>query len=304
LATVLRDAPKPRLRVFRLLAAVATYCARNAGRLIILVWFPCVASLACQVAIEWLSFGDHPLRLPDWLSGNLNPRPWLTAVVTALWGAMVWAFVLSDLAERNSRRGLVTARLLRRGRLRFELSRDVVLAAAIFAAANVLDIIAQILLAAPFAASQLSDSASILLGLAETIRVVVMAAVFVWMYLVAGHVLRTGRLDGTHVWRITRGNRLRVLAVFLLLSLATVALSLLAVPAVNWLESSFGHGTLRGVLIRYLADFPFFMLWTVVYAVTVGIVLGALDGRPPNQAPARPVRHEPHNRRSATSSIR
>jgi hypothetical protein len=44
--------------------------------------------------------------------------------------------------------------------------------------------------------------------------------------------------------------------------------------------------TPQGALVRQLVDLPFFMLWTVVYAVTVGIVLGALEQRSAAQAPA------------------
>jgi hypothetical protein len=286
----LRHSPKLRLlRVFRLLAAVVTYCARNAGRLVALVWFPCILAVACQVVLDWLAV-SYPVRLPDWLlSGNFNPPTWLTAVAITPWGAMVWAFVLSNMAGRNANRGLVTARLLRRGRLRFELSRDVLLAAAIFSAVNLLDGVTRTiqwnLLVTGYAAFEWSDATTDILGRsAEAIRILVMAAVTVWSYPVAGHVLRTGAFDVAHIWKIMRGNWLRLFAVFLLLSLAAIALDQLAAPATTWLIRSSADPlswTVRDAFVRYLADLPFFMLWTVVYAVTVGIVLDVLDWHQP-----------------------
>src|SRR5262249_5442441 len=84
------------------------------------------------------------------------------------------------------------------------------------------------------------------------------------------------------VWRLTRHNRLRVFALFLLLSVAAIALDAATAPAVGWVLRNFAHElfwTFKAALIRQLVDLPFFVLWTVVYAVTVGIVLGALEQR-------------------------
>jgi hypothetical protein len=245
--------------------------------------------MASQIALDWLAV-PPPVRLPAWLlSSNFNPPTWLTAVAITPWGAMVWAFVLSNMAGRNANRGLVTARLLRRGRIRFELSRDVLLAAAIFSAVNLLDGVTRTiqwnLLFAGYAAFEWSDTTTEILGrLAEAIRILVMAAVTVWSYPVAGHVLRTGTFNVAHIWRIMRGNWLRLFAVFLLLSLAAIALDQLAAPATTWLIRSSADPlswTVRDAFVRYLADLPFFMLWTVVYAVTVGIVLDVLDWHQP-----------------------
>ena len=290
----LRDSPKLRLlRIFKFLAAVAAYCARNAGRLVVLVWFPCLLVVPCQIALDWLTVA-YPPQLPAWLlSNNFNPPTWLTAVAITPWGAMAWAFVLSGMAERNSNRGLVTARLLRRGRLRFEFSREVFLTAAIFSAVNLLDGVlrtAQLKFLASlyplYRTFDLSDAALNAWGkLAEAAQVLIMAAVFAWSYLVVGRLLRSGTLGIAHVWRIMRGNRLRLYAVFLLLSVAEIALDQLAAPATNWLiRSSYANElswTLGGALIRYLADLPFFLLWTVIYAVTVGLALDVLERRPP-----------------------
>jgi hypothetical protein len=201
---------------------------------------------------------------------------------------MAWAFVLSDMADRRSHRGLVTARLLRRAGLRFELSRGVLLAAAIFSAVNLLEGLTRMLqvnlLAAGYAAFDLSDDTAVIWWYAGyAIDLMLVAAVTAWAYLVAGHVLRTGTLDLGHVWKVIRGNRLRLFAVFLLLSLATIALDLLAAPAMTWLTTASYRihlsWTVQGAIIRHFAELPFLMLWTVAYAVTVGIVLDGL-GRP------------------------
>jgi hypothetical protein len=93
------------------------------------------------------------------------------------------------------------------------------------------------------------------------------------------------------VWRLTRHNRLRVFVLFLLLSLISVALNAAAAPEITWVLRGFADDlfwTFQGALIRQLVDLPFFMLWTVVYAVTIGIVLGALEQRAAAQAPAPP----------------
>jgi hypothetical protein len=92
------------------------------------------------------------------------------------------------------------------------------------------------------------------------------------------------------VWGLTRHNRLRVFALFLLLSIAAIALDAATAPAVAWVLRSFADElfwTFKAALIRQLLDLPFFMLWTVVYAVTTGVVLGALEQRAAAQAPAQ-----------------
>jgi hypothetical protein len=62
-------------------------------------------------------------------------------------------------------------------------------------------------------------------------------------------------------------------------------------PAVGGVLQNFADElfwTFKAALIRQLLDLPFFMLWTVVYAVTIGIVLGALEQRVAAQAPTPP----------------
>src|SRR5262245_21036397 len=127
------------LRVLKALAAIARYCGRNAGSLFLLVWFPCLMVAATQIGLDWLSLSFPPV-LPAWLlSPNYNPPTWLTAVAETPWGAMAWAFVLADMSDRNTRRGLTGLPILRRLRLRFGLGVDILVAAVLFSAAHLLD---------------------------------------------------------------------------------------------------------------------------------------------------------------------
>ena len=97
------------------------------------------------------------------------------------------------------------------------------------------------------------------------------------------------------IWRLTRGNRLRAFGLFLMLSVAAIALNVAASPAVGWLLRTFADElfwTSRRDFVRQLVDIPFFMLWTAVYAVTVGIVLEVLEqawaqAAPPQRAAQR-----------------
>ena len=99
-----------------------------------------------------------------------------------------------------------------------------------------------------------------------------------------------------NVWRLTRHNRLRVFALFLLLSGAAIALDAVTAPAVGWVLQNFADElfwTFKAALIRQLLDLPFFVLWTVIYAVTAGVVLGALEQRAAAQAPTHPPQPRP-----------
>jgi len=282
------------LRVLKALAAVARYCGRNAGSLFLLVWFPCLMVAASQIVLDWLTL-SFPLKLPAWLlSQSFNPPTWLTAVAQTPWGAMAWAFVLADMSNRNTRRGVTS--VLQSLRARFELSLAVLVAAMIFTAVNLIDgglrTLQLPLLASLAARFELSDD---LLGAVgktgEIMQVIVMVAVVAASYLTIGSLLRNGFRSALGVWHLTRHNRLRVFALFLFLSLLEAALNAATAPAIGWLLRSFADDlfwTFRGALVRQLVDLPFFMLWTVVYAVTVGIVLGALEQRAAAQAPAPP----------------
>jgi hypothetical protein len=282
------------LRVLKALAAVARYCGRNAGSLFLLVWFPCLMVAACQIALDWLSL-SFPPKLPAWLlSQSFNPPTWLTAAAQTPWGAMAWAFVLADMGNRNTRRGVTS--VLGSLRARFELGLAVLVAAMIFTAVNLIDgglrILQLQLLDAIAATFELTDELLLAIGkTGEIMQVIVMAAVVSAAYLTIGSLLRNGFRGAIGVWRLTRHNRLRVFALFLLLSLISVALNAAAAPAVTWVLRGFADDlfwTFQGALARQLVDLPFFMLWTVVYAVTIGIVLGALEQRAATQAPAPP----------------
>ena len=281
------------LRVLKATAAVARYCARNAGRLFLLVWFPCLLAALCQLPLDFLTLAFPP-RLPDWLlAGPFNPPTWLAAVTQTPWGAMMWAFVLADMSDRNTRRGLIRFRVLRPLQPRFELSIAVLVAAMLFSAVNLLDgglrVLQVQLLAAIHASFEPSEELLAALGrTGQVVQVIVMAAVVAAFYLAIGRLLRSGFRGVASVWRLTRHNRLRVFALFLLLSVAGIALDAATAPATGWVLRNFADElfwTFKAALIRQLVDLPFFMLWTVVYAVTVGVVLGALEQRAAAQVP-------------------
>jgi len=277
------------LRIFKTAAAVARYCARNAGRLFLLVWFPCLMVAACQLALDWLSV-SFPPKLPNWLlTPHFNPPTWLTAIAQTPWGALAWAFVLTQMGNRTSPRTSLRRRLA--------LGAAVVVAAVIFSAINLMDgglrILQLQLLDSIYVAFMPSDELLNALGrTGDVVQVIVMAAVIAGCYLVIGRLLQTGLRSVAGVWSLTRDNRVRVFALFLLLTAAESALNTAAAPAVGWLVRSFADElfwTFKGALIRQLLDLPFFLLWTVVYAVTVGIVLGALEQRAAAPQPARPT---------------
>ena len=279
------------LRVLKALAAVSRYCGRNAGSLFLLVWFPCLMVAASQIVLDWLSL-SFPPKLPAWLlSQSFNPPTWLTATALTPWGAMAWAFVLADMSNRKTRRGVTS--VLQSLRARFELSLAVLVAAMIFTAVNLIDgglrTLQLPLLAKVAERFELADELLGAIGkTGEIMQVIVMAAVVSAAYLTIGSLLRSGFRSAIGVWRLTRHNRLRVFALFLLLSLISVALNAAAAPAITWVLRGFADDlfwTFQGALVRQLVDLPFFMLWTVVYAVTIGIVLGALQQRAATQAP-------------------
>jgi hypothetical protein len=275
------------LRIFKAATAVARYCARNAGRLILLISIPCVMVAASQIALDWLSV-SFPPKLPSWLlSPHFNPPTWLTAVVQTPWGAMAWALVLTGMGNRSAAHA----------RRRLALGIAVVVATVIFSAINLIDggLRALQLQALDLIYMTFEPSEELLNALGRTgdiVQVIVMAALVAPSYLAIGRLLQTGFRGMAGVWSLTRDNRLRVFALFLLLIVAESALNLAAAPAVSWVVRSFADElfwTFKGALIRQLLDLPFFMLWTLVYAVTVGIVLGALEQRAAPQAPERPM---------------
>jgi len=282
------------LRVLKALEAIARYCGRNAGSLFLLVWFPCLMVAVSQIALDWLSL-SFPPKLPSWLlSQSFNPPTWLTAAALTPWGAMAWAFVLADMSNRNTRRGVTG--LLQSLRARFELSLAVLVAALMFTMVNLIDgalrTLQLPLLAKIAERFELADELIGAIGkTGEILQVIVMVPVVAAAYLTIGSLLRSGFRSALTVWPMTRHNRLRVFALFLLLSLISVALNAAAAPAITLMFRSLADDlfwTIKGALTRQLVDLPFFMLWTVVYAVTVGVVLGALEQRAAAQAPAPP----------------
>ena len=290
------------LRIFKATAAVVRYCARNAGTLLVLIWFPCLMAALSMLALDFLTLA-YPPRLPErLLSGNFNPPTWLTAVAEAPWGAMIWAFVLADMSDRNTRRGLIRWRIVRVLRPRFSLSVAILVAAVLFSAINLLDgglrvLNVQLLVAIH---ERFEPSEELLNAIGRTgqvVQVIIMAAVVAVAYLTIGQLLRTGFKGMAGVWRLTRYNRLRIFALFLLLSVAAIALDAAATPATSWVLRNFADElfwTFKAAFFRQLVDLPFFALWTAVYAVTAGIVLGALEQRaaaqPPTAAAAPPPR--------------
>jgi hypothetical protein len=286
-----------RLRVFNVVVATLTYCVRNAGPLFVIAWFPCLLASACRLALEWLIFAWPP-RMPAWLLFNhFDPPTWLTAFVPTPWEAMAWAFVLSYLPDRDSTRGVVTAPTARLSWLRFELSTPVFLAAAIFSLVDLIEGMARFadlhLLVAAHRFFEMTDTEVVMWSyLAIVIRVALMAMVMAWFFPIAGHVLRTGKFDVVRIWRAMHGNRLRLIAIFFLLSVTFVELDRLIGSATRtWITRLFNPiaWTLQEAVMRAVVDFPFSMLWTVAWAVTVGIVLDALDAHSPAAESDRPA---------------
>jgi hypothetical protein len=192
---------------------------------------------------------------------------------------------VSRMADKSSLRGAVSISGTRLDWLRFELSSAVLLSAAIFALVGLLDGMARSaevpLLVAAMGLFELSGTELDILGRGiQAARIVLMATVTVWLYLAAGHLLRTWEFAFVHASRMLGGNRLRLIAIFILLTVTLMGLDGFVQPATTRLARALSNPlswTLEDALIRYLIDFPFSMLWTVVWAVAVGLVLDALE---------------------------
>jgi hypothetical protein len=297
LETSFSGAPTLRLlRVFNVVVAALTYCVRNAGRLCVIAWFPCALESVSRLALEWLIF-SYPYQMPELLlSQHFNPPTWLTAIVIGPWIAMAWMFVLRDMAGGNPAHGLVTARILRPARLRFELSPVIFLAAAIFSATDLFEGASkfaerEILVALyRFFDFEISENALNIWGsLSTIIRIALVATVAAWTSVIAGHVLLHETVDIAGGWQLMRGNRLRLAVIFFLLTVALLGLDRLLDPARTWIVRSLTNPlswTPYEAILRYTVDFPFSMLWIVAWAVTIGIVLDALEKRYPSTEPA------------------
>jgi hypothetical protein len=274
------------LHVFNVVLAAGTYCACNAQQLFIAAWFPCLLESASRLALEWLIY-SFPRRMPELLlSDHFTPHTWLTPFVVAPWSAMAWAFVLRDMSDKNH--GAVTP-TRRFGAFRFELSPAIVIAAAILSMGNLLDGLSRLAWRQSIVAASrfydMSGAALQMWGFPSTlIRIALVSMVMAWIAVLAGDVLREGTFDLARAWRRMRGNRLRLIAIFFLLTIAFMGLELLIEPvktALVRLLTDPPSWTLKEAILRYAVDFPFNMLWIVLWAVTVGIVLDGLDGRPP-----------------------
>ena len=292
-----RATPTPAVRLifwlrgaFAAVRAILTYCVEHAGILFLAAWFPCVIESASRLFLEWLAYSP-PLKMPQWLvSQDFDPPTWLTAFVVTPWAAMAWAFVLGTMADRSSKRGMIQTVGVPFRWVRFEISPAVLVAAAIFSAANLVDAALRFgersllpLLLGDTDPSEIGFDlwgSSIVAG-----HVAVMAVVMAWSYPVAGHVLRTGKIEIRDAWRLPRGNLGRYTAIFFLMTVALAALDrMIAVPK-GWLVQLVAPSTPWNLLeatIRYVLDFPLSMLIIVTWAVAVGMMLEART----RQAPA------------------
>ena len=288
--TLPRATPAPSVRLilwlrgaFAAVVAILTYCVRHAGILFVVAWFPCVVESGSRFVLEWLLLSPAP-KMPQWLvSQDFDPPTWLTAFVVTPWAAMAWAFVLGTMADRSSKRGTIQTVSAPFRWVRFELSPAVLVAAAIFSAANLVDAALRFgersVLPLLFGDADPSEigfdvwGSSIVAG-----HVAIMAVVMAWSYPVAGHVLRTGKFEIRDVWRLPRGNLGRYTAIFFLMTVALAALDrMIAVPK-RWLVQLVAPSTPWNLLeatIRYVLDFPLSMLIIVTWAVAVGMMLEA-----------------------------
>lgn len=273
------------LRIFRVITATFHYCWKDAGRLFLLTWFACALASVSRVVLDWLVYSWPPL-LPDWTQSlHFDPPTWLTPLFLAPWVAMGWAFVFNEMFEEDARRGVVKTSARELGWLRFELSRPVLIAAAVLAVVYLIEGAtrwAQFeILYAIAAASDPSDrSLTLWAGLLTAVRVGLMIVVFTLCYPLAGLVLQTGTFSLTRVAQVLRGNWLRVALIFLLLSVVLRGIDLLVAPLTGWLIGTLTHSTtwtFGAAVIRFVVDFPLQMLWIVAWAVTVGIVLHTLN---------------------------
>jgi hypothetical protein len=280
-----------RLRVFSTLVVALSYCVRNTGHLLVLVWFPCALNSACRTWLEWLIY-EFPPRMPQWLIFNeFDPPTWLTSVLTAPLVAMAWAFVLSDICDRHSNRGVVAVLERRLDWIRFELSRPVLLGASILVVTDLLDGIlhfAQLrLLVAVY--RPLEDPDFIInmwASSAGVLRTIALSVVAAWTYPIAAQVLRMGKFDRAMFRMAMGGNRLRLCAIFFLLNVVLSLFDELVRPTAHWilqwLDDAPISWTLRNATIRRVIEFPFDVLWMVAWAVTTGIAMRALTSEPPS----------------------
>jgi hypothetical protein len=282
-----------RLRTFATIIAALSYCVQKAGRLFVLVWFPCALGSVCLIGVEWLVYGFPP-RLPQWLIFNaFHPPSWLTPVVIATFAAVAWAFVLSDVCDRNPERGIVIVSDIRVEGVRFELSLAILVGASILLVTDLLDgfldwaqlrlfvIVYPLFEGGDVMAETWAHSAIVL-------RLLAVNVVAAWTYPIAAQLLRTGVLDRASLHTLMRGNRLRLAAIFFLINVAFYQLNTFVRPAKNWIVRSSLDDlgwTPREALLRYALEFPIDVFWTAAWAVTIAIVMKALAVPAPSAEP-------------------
>jgi hypothetical protein len=202
---------------------------------------------------------------------------------------MAWAFILREMSDGDPGR-IVSSRILRRSRLRFELSRTILLAAAITAADNLFDgasrlVVIPLLVVVYLSGYEMSGSVLTSWGwLSYIIQLAVAATVSAWLSLITGRLLLHERLDISAAWRLMRGNRLRLAAISFLLTIAFYQLYVLADAAKSRIvrsiaDSTSASWTMTEAMLRYAIEFPIAMFWIVLGAIVVGIVLDALEPR-------------------------
>lgn len=270
------------LRVVRVITAAFKYCLRDFRRLFLVTWFACVLASAGRLLAEWLVY-PFP-QLPEWmLSSSFDPPTWLSPILIMPWLAMGWAFVLNEMFDADPRRGIIQAPGRTLSWIRFELSRPVLIASAILAATGLVDGATRVaqfqLLSVAFMSGYDDNALMALAGVLTFARLALMVALFVWCYPLAGMVLHTGRFSIAGLQQLMRGNWLRVAVIFLLLTVILRGIDQLMLPVTAWLFGALTESTVwtvQATAVRLAIDFPFQMLWTLTWGITVGIILHTL----------------------------
>ncbi|MEI9430586.1 hypothetical protein [Mesorhizobium sp. Cs1299R1N3] len=295
--------PKRRvLLISKTVAKVFDYCRANAWPLFVAAWFPCFLTTLCLTALALILFAD-PAQVPTWfLSRGFDPGTWLSAIVAAPFSAMVFAFVLDRMGNAPEhgrvivRRGIERVKRFAIPGMRFELDKRILLAALLLASIQLLYGFAvasehRLLVAGLLATHDLPLNPEDVAPWASAIGVFNVFAggfVLVWTYLFVGDFLWTGSFDPIGCWRALDHNRLRFLAIVLII-FATVAIFKYGLVLVGGLILIPADGAplsfLNLVLMHFGLAWPFDVLHLVLSAATVGTILGAF--RPPAIASIR-----------------
>ena len=109
------------------------------------------------------------------------------------------------------------------------------------------------------------------------LRLLVVNVVAAWTYPIAAQVLRSGSLDPAGAQQLMLGNRLRLGVIFFVLTVALYQLRVLIRPATSWMLRALVDKELvwtpQEAAFTYLIDFPFDVLWSAVWAVTIAVVI-------------------------------